>query len=191
MTVEAVATSGGRVVEVSTSAGTISPGTVVFATGEPPRMEGLSLDLPSRRVKGHLLLTEPVELAWPGSVAPLATEVGDGRLLMGGTLDVADQSPDVRADVIAGIRSHFEIAVPSAKPATTTHAWCCFRPAHPDDLPVVDRIPGLDNAWITSGHYRTGILMAPATGEALAAWITTGRAPSAVDKLSVARSWSS
>jgi glycine/D-amino acid oxidase-like deaminating enzyme len=38
-------------------------------------------------------------------------------------------------------------------------------------------VPGLSNAWITSGHYRTGILLAPAAGAALASWITTQRRP--------------
>jgi len=46
---------------------------------------------------------------------------------------------------------------------------------HPDRLPIVDRVPDIANAWFTSGHYRTGLLMAVATGEALARWIIEGR----------------
>lgn len=36
---------------------------------------------------------------------------------------------------------------------------------------------GLTNAWITSGHIRTGILMAPAAAVALAVWIGGGGMP--------------
>jgi glycine/D-amino acid oxidase-like deaminating enzyme len=187
VTAEAVKTRGGRVTSVSTSAGAISPGAVVFATGGPPRLDGLDLQLPSRRVKGHLLAIGPVGIVWPGSVSPLATSIGAGRLLLGGTLDIGDASPDVRPDVIAGIRSSLEAAVPAAAQARSSHAWCCFRPAHPDDLPVVDRIAGLENAWVTSGHFRTGILMAPATGRALATWIATGWAPSEIAELQASR----
>ena len=35
-------------------------------------------------------------------------------------------------------------------------------------------MPGLDNAWLTSGHFRTGILNAPATAAVLTRWIAAG-----------------
>jgi glycine/D-amino acid oxidase-like deaminating enzyme len=187
VTARSVATKGDRVTSVSTSAGSISPGAVVFATGEPPRLKGLDLNLPSGRVKGHLLLIVPSGIVWPGSVAPLATDIGGARLLLGGTLDVGDESPEVRPEVVAGIRAHLDAAVPPAAEARTSHAWCCFRPTHPDGLPVLDRVAGLSNAWVSSGHFRTGILMAPATGCALADWIATSRTPSEVTELSASR----
>ena len=57
------------------------------------------------------------------------------------------------------------------------YTWCCFRPRHPDGLPVIDRIHGLGNAWLTSGHYRTGILLAPVTAQALVRWISSDQPP--------------
>src|SRR5260370_1040025 len=57
------------------------------------------------------------------------------------------------------------------------YQWCCFRPRHPDRRPVIDRVPGLDNAWLTAGHFRTGILNAPATASVLARWISTDQPP--------------
>ena len=42
---------------------------------------------------------------------------------------------------------------------------------------MIDRVPGLDNAWLTSGHFRTGILNAPATAAVLARWIAAGEPP--------------
>jgi glycine/D-amino acid oxidase-like deaminating enzyme len=38
-------------------------------------------------------------------------------------------------------------------------------------------VPGLANAWLTSGHFRTGILNAPATGMAIARWISADKPP--------------
>src|SRR5215831_7374485 len=49
-----ITTQGGRVTKVTTTAGDIHPGVVVFATGLPPMLDGLQLDLPASRVKGHL-----------------------------------------------------------------------------------------------------------------------------------------
>lgn len=176
-TATAVGTRAGRVRSVSTSAGTITPGAVVFATGGPPRLDGLDLRLPASLVKGHLVATEPVPVTLPGMVAPLATQIEDHRLLAGGTLDTDDATAGVRADIIARIRRDLAAALPPLGRVRLTHRWCCWRPRHPDGLAVIDRVPGLSNAWVTSGHYRTGILMAPAAGAALADWITGQRRP--------------
>lgn len=178
--------AAGRVQSVATTAGIIAPGAVVLATGESPRLPGLDLDLPTGLVKGHLLLTAPgggpgpgagLGTGLPGSLGAIATDIGGGRLLAGGTLDAGDRSPEVRPEVIAAIRAELVSAVPAMAEVPLTHAWCCFRPAHPDRMPVVDQVPGLSNAWVTSGHFRTGILVAPAAGAALAAWIVGGRPP--------------
>ena len=67
-------------------------------------------------------------------------------------------------------------ALPALAGLPIAYQWCCFRPRHPDRRPVIDKVPGLENAWLTSGHFRTGILNAPATAAVLARWISAGRA---------------
>jgi glycine/D-amino acid oxidase-like deaminating enzyme len=52
---------------------------------------------------------------------------------------------------------------------------------------VIDRVPGLRNAWLTSGHFRTGILNAPATGLAIARWISADKSPTEARAWSAAR----
>jgi glycine oxidase len=173
----AVSLRGDRVVAVSTSAGEIAPGAVVFATGQPPVLDGLDLDIPSDRVKGHLLVTEPTTVRLPCTIAPVATPLEDGRLLAGGTFDYGDESPAVREEVIDMIMASLRAALPGLVQVDVSHQWCCFRPRHPDRRPVIDRVPGIANAWLTSGHFRTGILNAPATGLALARWIASDKPP--------------
>jgi glycine oxidase len=173
----AVISRGDRLETVITSAGAISPGAVVFATGQPPVLDGLELQIPSDRVKGHLLVTEPTEVQLPCTVAPVATPLEDGRLLAGGTFDYGDESPAVRPEVIDTIMGGLRAALPALRDVGVTHQWCCFRPRHPDGRPVIDRFPGLRNAWLTSGHFRTGILNAPATGLAIARWISADKPP--------------
>ncbi len=168
---------GERIETVITSAGRIHPGVVVFATGQPPVLDGLHLDVPSDRVKGHLLVTDPAPVLLPCTVAPVATPLEDGRLLAGGTFDYGDESPQVREEVIELIMASLRAALPGARRLGVSHQWCCFRPRHPDGRPVIDRVPGIGNAWLTSGHFRTGILNAPATGLAIARWISAGRPP--------------
>jgi len=38
-------------------------------------------------------------------------------------------------------------------------------------------VPGLSNAWLTSGHFRTGILMAPITAQVISRWIASDQPP--------------
>lgn len=181
--VEAVRSSGGRVSSVKTSAGDLSPGVLVLATGGTPDIDGLGFSPPTRWVKGHLCLTEPTGLRWPGSVAPLATDIGGGRLLLGGTHDIGDRSAEVRSGVISQICAHFDSHVPGAASVGLSHAWCGFRPAYPDDLPAIGLVPGLDNAWLSTGHFSTGVLLAPASAAALAAWATEARVPDQVAEM--------
>ncbi len=113
----------------------------------------------------------------PCTVAPVATPLEDGRLLAGGTFDYGDESPAVREEVVDTIMGGLRAALPGMRGVGVSHQWCCFRPRHPDRRPVIDRVPGLGNAWLTSGHFRTGILNAPATGLAITRWISADKPP--------------
>lgn len=183
----AVTISGSRVTVVSTTAGAVSPGVVVFTTGTPPELLGLELSMPADLVKGHLFVTAPADVRLDGTVVPVATRLPDGRLLAGGSLDVDDHTPDRQDEVIARLYRELVAALPGAKGSPVGHAWCCWRPHHPDALPVIDQVPGIENAWMTSGHYRTGVLMAPATADLLVEWLTTGQAPDPVAPFAAAR----
>jgi glycine/D-amino acid oxidase-like deaminating enzyme len=52
----------------------------------------------------------------------------------------------------------------------------CFRPITRDGLPLIGRIPGIEKAYVATGHSVWGILNAPATGEAMAELIIEGAA---------------
>jgi glycine/D-amino acid oxidase-like deaminating enzyme len=178
--VTSASVSGGRLRSVTSTAGTITPGVVVFATGGPPAIDGIGAMPPADLVRGHMLVTEPSPVALPGTVDPLGTPLEDGRLLVGGTLDAAASSPSVTPSTVRAMLGALGERLPALRGLRAERAWCCFRPHHPGDLPMIDRVAGTDNAWFTSGHYRTGILMAPATASSLAAWVVTGARPNCV-----------
>jgi len=182
-----LAVAGGRIVRVRTTAGDLHPGAVILATGLAPEPW---VRLPQRLVKGHLIATAPGRFrlhcgvhAPGGGFGPLP----GGGLLAGGTRDEGDQSPQLRPEVVASIQRRLGKLLPAAQALRLTHSWCCFRPATADGQPVIDRVPGLDNAWVSAGHDGTGLLLAPATGQALASWIATGRRPTGIDSFALAR----
>jgi len=187
-----VETSGGRVTTVHTPHGNVQPGAVVFATGLAPTVDGLVIDelTDQRWIKGHLLATAPAPFRLRASLAAmsgLVVQLSTGELIAGGTLDEGDDEPVVRDAVITEIRDGLAALLPRAAALAVAHAWCCFRPATSDHQPVIDRVPGLENAWVTCGHFRTGILMAPAIGDAIARWIATGTPPPNVEAFNLAR----
>jgi D-amino-acid dehydrogenase len=57
----------------------------------------------------------------------------------------------------------------------------------PDGLPVIGRVPGYGNLIVAAGHAMLGVTLAPATGDAVAELITTGRAPEVIAPFDPAR----
>ena len=186
-----VTTTGGRVASVRTSHGDFHPGAIVFATGLAPTVAELPAPaVPQRWVKGHLLATAPSPFRLRTAIAALeglVLQLEGGEIVAGGTLDEGDHDPLVRDDVIGAIRKGLAALVPRSADLEIGHAWCCFRPTTADEQPVIDRVGGLENAWITCGHFRTGILMAAATGDVLARWIESGRQPDGVAPFALRR----
>jgi glycine/D-amino acid oxidase-like deaminating enzyme len=179
--------AGDRIVRVHTTAGNLDPGAVVFATGLAPAPW---VPVPQRLVKGHLVVTEPAGFHLRCGLHAPGLGVGsleDGSLLVGGTREEGDSSPQVRGKVVQRIRRRLGELLPAARATRLRYRWCCFRPATADGQPVIDRVPGLDNAWVSAGHDGTGLLLAPATGQALATWIATGRPPSPVRSFHLSR----
>ncbi|HEV2576564.1 MAG TPA: FAD-dependent oxidoreductase [Acidobacteriaceae bacterium] len=59
-------------------------------------------------------------------------------------------------------------ALADSTAAPQVEAWAGLRPAAADGLPLIGKLPGHTRQWIAGGHYRNGILLAPATAHALA-----------------------
>ena len=65
---------------------------------------------------------------------------------------------------------------PALAAAPIVARQACFRPVTEDGLPLMGRVPGVDGAFVATGHSVWGMLNAPATGEAMAELILDGTA---------------
>jgi glycine/D-amino acid oxidase-like deaminating enzyme len=85
---------------------------------------------------------------------------------------------DVAAD--AGAHARLEALCRNISPALAAapiKAWqACFRPVTEDGLPIIGAVPGVDGAFVATGHSVWGMLNAPATGEAMSELILDGAA---------------
>ncbi len=62
-----------------------------------------------------------------------------------------------------------------------------LRPGSPDNAPIIDRIPGVENAILATGHYRNGILLTSIAGEVVAALLAHSELPADAEFVSLAR----
>jgi glycine oxidase len=98
----------------------------------------------------------------------------DGRIIAGSTLEDAGFVKQVTPQ---GVRQILDAALelaPALVDAKIVEEWSGLRPGTPDLLPIIGPtdIAGL---WLATGHYRNGILLAPATAKIMRDWIVAGK----------------
>jgi glycine oxidase len=69
--------------------------------------------------------------------------------------------------------------LPGIEELPIAETWVGFRPTSRDDAPILGAT-AVDGLVVATGHHRNGILLAPVTAEAVAAYILTGEMPAAV-----------
>lgn len=180
----------GRIISVETTNGRISPRHVVCATGWTAEwLKGTIAKLPPLcPVRGQMIATAPVSPLLKGPVAGkvLAVQLRSGEIVCGATVEESDNlvpDPAVSQQFADAARD----LIPALKGVAFLHAWCGLRPATPDSLPIIDRVADCDNLWLSGGHFRNGVLLAPASGKLVAEWIATGRQPDDLRPFSASR----
>ena len=88
--------------------------------------------------------------------------------------DPAEITSDAGAQ--AQLKAMIRTFAPALADAEVVAAQACYRPVTRDDLPIMGRVPGVEGAYVATGHSVWGMLNAPATGEAMAELITEGEA---------------
>lgn len=99
----------------------------------------------------------------------------DGHVLIGSTLEFVGFTKGVTARGIRDLLTSATKLLPALEQAELTKTWSNFRPYTGDHLPLLGPC-GVRGLVIASGHYRTGILLAPATAKIVAA-LALGRRP--------------
>jgi glycine/D-amino acid oxidase-like deaminating enzyme len=80
-------------------------------------------------------------------------------------IDSADVAPDPGA--IERLHAMCSLLSPTLARAKVLARQACYRPVTQDGLPLIGPVPGLEGAYVATGHSVWGILNAPATGEAI------------------------
>ena len=95
----------------------------------------------------------------------------DGHVLVGST---EEESGFDKSNTAAGLRDLQDFAcdvIPALQTATLEQSWAGLRPASFDGLPYIGKIPGLQNAFVAAGHFRSGLYLSPGTAVVLSALV--------------------
>ncbi|WP_446744065.1 NAD(P)/FAD-dependent oxidoreductase [Silvibacterium acidisoli] len=151
-------------VEIATDAGHFTANTIVYATGA---WSGDLLGLPIFPRKGQIGMIE-------APAAPLLCTIrtpglylvprGDGRIVVGATVEDAGYDTNVDQKIEALIESAATLWPPAGK-CRILETWAGLRPGSADQLPVIDRWG--DRGYVTAGHFRNGIMLAPGSARVL------------------------
>ncbi|MTD13911.1 FAD-dependent oxidoreductase [Nakamurella sp. YIM 132087] len=138
-------------------------------TGPVSRLFGAPL--PIRPGKGYSVDLAPFGLRGPVNLSDSKVAVTplDDRLRLAGTMEFGgldERVNQVRVDAI--LRAPGRYFRDWSPPSETPVARAGCRPMTPDGLPVIGRLPGTGNAFVSSGHGMLGVTLAPGTALALA-----------------------
>jgi len=139
---------------------------------------------PVRPVKGQMmaLAMDPMapllrHVLWTSRIYLVPRS--NGRLVVGGTVE--ERGFDVRLTA-GGVLALLEAAwraVPAIEELAIEESWVGFRPASPDDAPILGPGP-IDGLVIATGHHRNGILLTPITALAISDYVLTGHLAEAI-----------
>jgi len=158
---------------VQTASGTHEGAGVLIAAGawSSALFPGLRRTMP---VRGHLI-------AWrkqKGFLEPILRDRktyllqrSSGWLIAGSTTEHAEFDRNIDEDAVEDIRRRAVALLPELGGDPPDERWNGFRPGIEGDAPAIGRVEGT-RVWMAFGHYRNGILLAPATADRIAASVS-------------------
>ncbi|HKD19185.1 MAG TPA: glycine oxidase ThiO [Thermoanaerobaculia bacterium] len=155
---------------VDTDAGAVEADATVDAAGAWAAFSGqLPLPLPVAPVRGQIVrlaLDDPLPTIVASDDVYLVPR-GDGTALVGSTVEHAGFHKAVTAEGVERLLGAARRLVPDLASGQFVDAWSGLRPATPDGWPVLGSSP-IRGLFFAAGHYRNGILLAPATASLVA-----------------------
>ncbi|HWV10563.1 MAG TPA: glycine oxidase ThiO [Pseudomonas sp.] len=172
---------GERIQGVRTEQGDVRGEQVVLAAGawSAELLGTLGLELPVEPVKGQMILFKCAEDFLPSMVLAkgrYAIPRRDGHILVGSTLEHAGFDKTPTGSALASLRASAVELLPALAEAEVVGHWAGLRPGSPDGIPFIGEVPGQAGLWLNCGHYRNGLVLAPASCRLLSD-LMLGRAP--------------
>ncbi|MGE6792630.1 glycine oxidase ThiO [Pseudomonas guineae] len=172
---------GGRITGVQIAQGDMQADQVVLAAGawSGELMKTLGIELPVVPVKGQMILYKCAEDFLPAMVLAkgrYAIPRRDGHILIGSTLEHAAFDKTTTEEALLSLKASAVELLPALADAEVVGHWAGLRPGSPEGIPYIGPVPGHEGLWLNCGHYRNGLVLAPASCQLLAD-LMLGREP--------------
>lgn len=184
--------AGDRVDQLTTERGKILAGRFCLCAGcwseQLARTFGLSL--PTVPIRGQIALLKGSfgVLRHIINVGPrYLTPRSDGRVLIGSTQESAGFESVTTAGAVGELLRFAVELCPALAAFELETCWAGLRPATPDGLPYLGRIPGFQNFWVATGHFRAGFQLAAATGVVMRCLMLGQDSPVEISSLGIER----
>ena len=163
----------GRIRGVGTAdGGSIAAERVVIACGAWSasllRELGQSIDVTP--VRGQMLLYR----GEPGLLKHVVLHRGhyaiprrDGRLLFGSTMEDVGFDKTVTEQARHELERAAQALIPALAEVPLERHWAGLRPASPNGIPYIGAHPRIEGLYVNAGHFRNGVVMAPASAHLL------------------------
>ena len=163
--------------------------TVIAAGSFSAGIEGVAEYAPVRPAKGQMvsMRCEKVKMErvlWSERIYLVPRN--DGRILAGATLEYAGFDKETNAGGMNKLLSGAIELAPDLRDAKIEETWAGLRPDSPDHLPILGPTD-VEGLLMATGHFRSGILLAPFTARSMREWITEGQANTEWDRFSPMR----
>ncbi|HEY2547083.1 MAG TPA: FAD-dependent oxidoreductase, partial [Candidatus Acidoferrum sp.] len=151
--------------------------TVVAAGCFSANIEGVAPYAPVRPAKGQMVSLRSDDLKiervlWSEKIYLVPRN--DGRILAGATVEYTGFERTVTAGGLEKILGGAIELAPGLAGARVEETWAGLRPDSPDHLPILGPTD-IDGLLIATGHFRSGILLAPVTAKLVREWVTLQR----------------
>lgn len=130
----------------------------------------LGVELPVAPVKGQMILYKCAEDFLPAMVLAngrYAIPRRDGHILVGSTLEHVGFDKVPTEEALASLKASAEELLPALADAEVVGHWAGLRPGSPEGIPFIGEVPQFPGLWLNCGHYRNGLVLAPASCELL------------------------
>jgi glycine oxidase len=174
--VQSIAKDGGRCDGLLVDGEKVESRWTVIAAGcSSAEIKGAAHYAPVRPAKGQMIALRPKDLSiervlWSDDVYLVPRN--DGRILAGATVEYVGFDKNVTVGAVQKILTAALQLAPALTDAQIEETWAGLRPDSPDHLPIMGPTD-LDGLLISTGHFRSGILLAPITAKLIREWITT------------------
>lgn len=159
---------GERITGVTGSRGDFEADATVVAGGawSAQLLQSLGLRLPVEPVRGQMMVFKaPVGLI--DRVVMLDGRYliprSDGRILVGSTLEHVGFDKQTTDDARQSLYETALTILPDLAQYPVEHHWAGLRPGSPEGIPYIGAVPGWSGLYLNCGHFRNGLVLAPAS----------------------------